>query len=47
MRSELAMINGIAMKGKRVIFPFILLKQNYSNYISKEETQLLAHESVY
>ena len=32
VRHDLVMIDGIAMKGKRIIIPFILQGQIWSNY---------------
>ena len=51
LRCELAMIDDITMKDKRIIIPFLLqkqiLQQLHSNCMSIEEMRLLAHESVY
>ena len=51
MRNELAMIYGIAMKGKRIIIPFLLQKQipwqSYSNHMGIEKMRFIVCESVY
>ena len=51
MISELAMIDGIAMKGKRIIILSLLqkqiLQQLHSNHMGIEKMRFLAHESVY
>ena len=51
IRSELAMIDGIAMKGKRIRIPFLLqkkiLQQFLINRVGIQKTRLLAFESVY
>ena len=50
-KNELAMIDGIVMKGKRIIIPFQLHKhkvqQLHRIYMEIEKTGLLAHKSVY
>ena len=51
IRHELVMINGIAMKGKWIIIPYMLHKlipqQLHSNHIGIEKVWLLVKESVY
>ena len=51
IRSELVMINGITMKGKRIIIPFLsqkqILQQLHSNYMGMEKMRLLAFELKY
>ena len=45
------MTDGTAMKGKRIIIPFLLqrqiLQQVHSTHIGMEKTMLSVHESVY
>ena len=45
------MIDGIAMKGKKIIIPFQLkehiLQQLHSNHIGIKKMKLLAHKPVY
>ena len=45
------MIDSIAMKGRRIIIPFLLqkqvLKQKHSNHMGIEKMRLLVRESVY
>ena len=47
----MAMIDGIVMKGKRIIIPFHLqkhiLQQLHSNHLGIEKTRLLVHGLVY
>ena len=51
MRHELAMIDGVAIKGKHVIIPSQLqtqiLRQLHSSHMGIEKMGLLAHKSVY
>ena len=51
IRSKLAIIDGITMKGKRIRIPFPLqkqiLQQLHSNHMSIEKIRLLVCESVY
>ena len=48
---ELAIIDGVLLKGRHIIIPTSLkqwvLDQLYSNHMGIEKTKLLAHESVY
>ena len=50
IKNELATIDGILLKGKRIIIPFQLqkqiLKQLHINHMGIEKVRLLAHESV-
>ena len=50
IRSKLTVIDGITMKGKRIIHPFLTQKQTlqqlHSNHMDMEKKRLLAHESV-
>ena len=50
-RHELAMMSGIAMKGKCIIVPNLLqrqiLEQLYANHMGIEKTCLLIRESAY
>ena len=51
LRNELAIIDGISMKGKTIIIPFQLHKQIllqwHNNHIGIEKMRLLVQESVY
>ena len=51
LRNKLAMVDGIVMKGNRIVIPFQfhnqILQQMHSNYMGIEKMRLLAHESVY
>ena len=50
-RHKLPMINGIAMKSKRIIIPFLLQRQIqellHSNHMGIEKMRLEVRESVY
>ena len=50
LADKLAMINGIAMKGKHIIKPYLLqrqiLEQLHNNHLGIEKTHLLTRESV-
>ena len=50
-REDMAVIDGIIMKGRHVIIPEVLtthaLEQLHINHMGIEKTKLLAHESIY
>ena len=50
-RDELAVIDGIILKGRHKVIPNSLrqqiLEQLHTNHVGIEKTKLLAHESVY
>ena len=50
-RDDLAVIDGVVMKGRCIIIPAVLkqqvLDQLHLNHIGIEKTKVLAHESVY
>ena len=45
-KDQLAMIDGIMMKGKRIIIPSQLQKQLHNNHMDAEKRRLLVCKSV-